>query len=150
MGHHAYYEYIRVGDADIFTVVCLPDTEGRFPTVLYRSPYVDTEATPTEAELCEAKCRAHAAFLDAGYAVVLQHCRGRGKSSGDCIPYIYEREDGLALQEYVRAQSFYNGELYLLCASYTSSVNFVTAPFAPDIKGAVMEVQDCERYNCNY
>ena len=34
--------------------------------------------------------------------------------------------------------------------SYTSSVHFVTAPFAEDIKGAVLEVQDCERYNCNY
>ena len=38
-------------------------------------------------------------WLDAGYAFVFQHCRGRGKSSGDCIPYIHEREDGLFLQE---------------------------------------------------
>jgi predicted acyl esterase len=88
--------------------------------------------------------------MEHGYAVVFQHCRGRGKSGGDCVPYIFEREDGLFLQQWVREQSFYNGELYLCGASYTSSVHFVTAPFADDIKGAVLEVQDCERYNCNY
>ena len=80
----------------------------------------------------------------------MQHCRGRGKSTGDCVPYIYEREDGLNLQQWIRQHSFYNGELYLVGHSYTSSVHYVTAPFAEDIKGAVLQVQDCERYNCNY
>lgn len=149
MEHYAFSHYLRVGDADLFTVVCLPSREGKFPAILSRSPYVDGETAP-DGELAAAKCRAYASFLDAGYAVISQHCRGRGKSTGDCIPYIYEREDGLALQEYARSLPSYNGELYLMGASYTSSVHFVTAPFAPDIKGAILEVQDCERYNCNY
>lgn len=34
--------------------------------------------------------------------------------------------------------------------SYGASVHYVTAPFAPDIKGAVLRVQDSNRYNCNY
>ena len=29
-------------------------------------------------------------------------------------------------------------------------MHFCTAPFDKDVKGAVLEVQDCEKYNCNY
>lgn len=150
MSFLSYHTYLSVDGAELFTVVCLPEREGTFPTLLCRSPYVDAEQDMDEAELCAAVLAKHTAWLECGYVVIWQHCRGRGKSSGDCIPYIFEREDGLALQAWVREQPFYNGELFLFGRSYTSSVHFVTAPFAPDIKGAVLEVQDCERYNCNF
>ena len=145
-----FHLYLSVEGADLFTVVCLPDRRGKYPTVICRSPYVDSDELLSESEICEKKAEEYSLWLERGYAVVFQHCRGKGKSSGDCVPYIYEREDGLILQEWIRNQSFYNGELYLFGRSYTSSVHFVTAPFAKDIKGAVLEVQDCERYNCNY
>lgn len=146
----AYYQYVKSENVSLFTVVCLPKREGKFPTVIYRSPYVDKDEETPEAEICVQKQAEYAYWLDAGYAVVFQHCRGRGKSDGECVPYIYEREDGLALQAWIRQQPFYNGELYLRGRSYGTSVHFVTAPFAPDIKGAILEIQDCERYNCNY
>ena len=147
---YAYYKYLSNNNADLFTVICLPDDKGTYPTVIYRNPYVDSEETVSEKEICTKKAAEFITWIEHGYAVVFQHCRGRGKSSGDCVPYIYEREDGLFLQRWIREQFFYNGELYLCGGSYTSSVHFVTAPFADDIKGAVLEVQDCERYNCNY
>ena len=147
---HIYYEYLINSGVKLFTVISLPDTKGRYPTIIYRNPYVDHHEALSEHEICSERATVYKAWNDKGYAVVFQHCRGRGKSSGDCVPYIYEREDGLFLQEWIREQSFYNGELYLCGGSYTSSVHFVTAPFAKDIKGAVLEVQDCERYNCNY
>ncbi|MBR6604063.1 MAG: CocE/NonD family hydrolase [Clostridia bacterium] len=134
----------------LFTVICLPEENGKFPTVIYRKPYVDKEELMSEEEICKIKSEEFAKWLSHGYAVVFQHCRGRGKSSGDCIPYIYEREDSLLLRSWIREQPFYNGELYLCGRSYTSSVHFVAAPFEDDIKGAVLEAQDCERYNCNY
>lgn len=146
----SYFEYLKVDGAVLFTVVCLPDEIGTFPTIIYRNPYVDKEESLDETEICRERLETYSDKLDAGYAVVFQHCRGRGKSSGDCIPYIYEREDGLALQQWIRERAFYNGELYLYGKSYLSSVHFVTAPFADDIKGAVFEVQDSERYNINY
>ena len=146
----SYYEYVRSGDALLFTAICLPQGVGKYPTVLYRTPYADREEALSEAELCEKKLSEYAYWIEAGYAVVYQHCRGRGKSEGDCVPYIYEREDGLALQAWVREQDFYNGELFLRGMSYGASVHLVTAPFAPDIKGAILEVQDSDRYNCNY
>ncbi len=145
-----YHTYLTVDGADLFTAVCLPAEEGRFPAVIWRSPYVDEAETMEEGEISAKVAQSQAAWLEGGYAVIFQHCRGRGKSTGDCVPYIYEREDSLALYDWVRKQPFYNGELFLCGRSYTSSVHFVTAPFAPDIKGAVLEVQDCDRYNCNY
>ena len=148
--YYRYYRYLNVDSAELFTVVCLPDKCGKYPTVIYRNPYVDSDEMLSEDDICAKRMSENAMWLAHGYAVVFQHCRGRGKSSGDCVPYIYEREDGLFLQAWIREQSFYNGELYLCGGSYTSSVHFVTAPFAKDIKGAVLEVQDCERYNCNY
>ena len=150
MEHVTFYKYLQNNGADLFTGVCLPCAEGKFPTVIYRAPYVDDEERMTEDEICAKRMRDYSMWVENGYAVVFQHCRGRGKSSGDCIPYIYEREDGLSLHEWVRKQSFYNGELYLHGGSYTAAVHYVTAPFADDIKGAILEIKDCERYNCNY
>jgi len=142
--------YLQVMGADLFTVVCLPREGSGFPTVIFRSPYVDSYEDSDDQSAAEAVMNSSISWLSKGYAVVSQHCRGCGKSTGDCIPYIYEREDGLHLQEWVRHQPFYNGEIYLVGSSYTASVHFVTSPFSKDIKGAVLQVQDSERYNCNY
>lgn len=150
MAHCCKYYYVQADGAELFTTVCLPEENGKFPTIVMRSPYVDMYENVSYEEICENRLNADKAWLDAGYATVLQHCRGRGKSSGDCMPYINEREDGLALHEWIRQQNFYNGELYLCGGSYCASVHYVTAPFADDIKGAVLEVQDPVRYNCNY
>lgn len=145
-----FFEYLVFNEAKLFTTVFLPEENGKFPVVVMRSPYFDADAHLPEEEICQKYLQGYARWLDAGYAVVFQHCRGRGKSTGDCIPYINEREDGLFLQDWIRKQAFYNGELYLYGASYNASVHFVTAPFAEDIKGVVLHEQDSERYNCNY
>ena len=150
MEHTAFYRYLDREGVRLFTAVALPSETGKFPTVIVRHPYVDAERELSEEEICRRRLSDQAHWLDAGYALVFQHCRGTGKSEGDCVPYIYEREDGLALQAWIREQPFYNGELYLYGSSYTSSVHFVTAPFASDIKGAVLSVQTSERYDCNY
>lgn len=150
MNDRNFFHYLYVNGAPLFTAVCLPENPEKVPTVIFRNPYVDSAENLPEAAVLEQASVSFSKWTSRGYAVVFQHCRGRGKSGGDCVPYIYEREDGLALQEWIRSQSFYNGELYLVGSSYTASVHFVTAPFAPDVKGAVLEVQDCERYNCNY
>lgn len=146
----AYFEYLHFRDADLFTVVCLPQKNGKFPTVVIRHPYVDAAENINEEIIVNNRLTEFQPWIKGGYAVVFQHCRGRGKSSGDFIPYINEREDGLFLQEWIRHCPFYNGELFLYGSSYTAEVHFVTAPFAPDIKGAVLQVKDTERYSGNY
>lgn len=143
-----YHEYLT--DAKLFTAICLPNETGKFPTVIFRTPYLDPKDIETDEKAVDAVEIATSTFMENGYAVVFQHCRGCGRSGGDCIPFINEREDGLFLQQWVREQPFYNGEIYLCGSSYTSSVHYVTAPFASDIKGAVLNVKDSERYNFMY
>ena len=150
MDFQANYTYIPSGDARLFTVVLLPNDTNRFPCVVYRSPYVDALETLPEEEICVRYKKEHAHWLAHGYAVVLQHCRGRGKSEGDCIPYVNERQDSRALYAWIRKQLFYNGELFLKGTSYSTSVHYCAAPFDGDVKGAVFGVQDTERYNICY
>ena len=150
MSGYAYYEYLNLDDDRLFTMVALPREGGRFPTVICRSPYVKNTVERGEDELVQEFLRSNAEFLSRGYAVVFQHCKGCGKSTGAFVPYVHEREDGLALREWVRRQPFYNGELYLVGGSYTASLHYATAPFEDDVKGAVFEVQDSERYSLWY
>lgn len=149
MSYNTFY-YVDTLGTKLFTVVCLPNQTSKFPTVIFRSPYVEYAKTSSEDEAVARIAEMQKSFLENGYAVVYQHCRGCGKSDGDFIPYVSEREDGLTLHDWVRKQPFYNGELYLCGGSYTATVHYVTAPFADDIKGAVLNKQDCERYNILY
>ncbi len=146
----ADYKYIESDGTKLFTVILLPNATEKFPVILIRDPYVDKFEEEKEENIAINYLNENKEWLKRGYAVVMQHCRGRGKSEGDCIPYINEREDGLTLQEWVRKQPFYNGEIFLKGVSYLTSVHYATAPFAEDIKGAIFGVQDSERYNICY
>ncbi len=147
---HAYSTFVSIKDAELFTLVALPDENGKFPTVIYRNPYVDDTENKDISELVENHLGFAKNWLNHGYAVVLQHCRGRGKSTGYYIPFVDEHDDGKALQSWIRQQSFYNGELFLHGGSYLSAVHLATAPFDDDIKGAVLEVMDCELARATY
>ena len=150
MERFAKVEYIEFDGAKFFTLVLLPKKLGVFPTVIFRSPYVQSLVDVADDEIAENSLKSFENWLSRGYAVVCGHCRGQGKSTGAFVPYVHEREDGLALREWIRKQSFYNGELYLCGGSYTASLHYTTAPFESDIKGAVFEVQDSERYRLWY
>ena len=150
MNPHVYYEYYNFNGADFFTLTLRPDKVGKFPIVVVRSPYVQYAQDKSEEELAENFKNQNIRWIENNYAVVFQHCRGMGKSSGDFVPYIYEREDGLALRNWIRKQDFYNGQIFLLGGSYTASLHYSTSPFEEDIKGAVFNVQDSERYRLWY
>lgn len=150
MSNCAYYEYLKFDGEDFFTIVLLPEKTGRSPVVVCRSPYVRHTVDMSEDEVVSDYRNAMKHWSERGYAVVFQHCRGQGKSTGAFVPYVHEREDGLALREWIREQPFYNGELFLLGGSYTASLHYATAPFEADVKGAVFEVQDSERYRLWY
>ena len=150
MDFYANAEYIEFDNVQFFTIVLLPQKSGSFPTVVFRTPYVQADVEKSEEAIVEGSLRSFSRWLERGYAVVFQHCRGQGKSTGEFVPYIFEREDGLNLRRWIREQSFYNGEIYLCGGSYSSSLNYSTAPFESDIKGAVLEIQDYERYRLWY
>ena len=148
--HGVFYRYLEHDCEKFYTICLLPKENGKFPTIISRSPYVKSTVSLSEEQVAEDYYRGAKRWLEHGYAVVFQHCRGQGKSTGEFVPYVHEREDGLAFREWIRKQPFYNGEIYLVGGSYTASLHYATAPFENDIKGAVFEVQDSERYNCNY
>ncbi|MBQ7474384.1 MAG: CocE/NonD family hydrolase [Clostridia bacterium] len=143
--------YYLPADGDLLaTVAALPEAGGKFPAVIFRTPYQSDHVGMTDGELAAWAAREYAGWLDAGYAVVFQDCRGCGKSTGDSMPIVYERRDSRALYDWVRKQPFYNGEIYLIGRSYTSYVHMASAPFADDVRGAVFEVMDPELYNWHY
>ena len=129
----------------LYTHLTLPAGTKTCPLVFVRNPYVGKDSA------IQAHCDYNYSLLKNGYGIVLQHCRGCGLSGGDCIPYVNERNDGLDTLDWIRGLSCYAGEIYLSGGSYLSSVHFSyldTVP--PDVKGAVLPVQDVDRYNILY
>ena len=45
-----HYEYLPFDGAELFTVVCLTQKDGKYPTVICRNPYVDSAEGAPEAE----------------------------------------------------------------------------------------------------
>ncbi len=128
-----------------YTATITPEATGKYPVVVYRYPYA------RKNETLEAIKKRFKHLTNNGYAVVYQHARGSGKSEGERYPYDDERKDGLALLRWIRNQSFYNGEIYLDGNSYSASVHIAYLETnQPDIKGAILRVQDVERYNIIY
>ena len=142
MGCRFQEYFVEMADGvKLYTWVVLPEKAGRYPVIVCRNPYVETKADPAEYQ----------DYDPMGYARVFQHCRGCGASEGDCIPYINERNDGLALLAWIRKQDFYNGELFLAGQSYLASVHYSYLNTDPsDVKAAFLAVQDSERYNIIY
>ena len=78
----AYCKYLDHEGATLFTCIALPAATGTFPTVIMRNPYVDQTESMDNASLCEQFIKDQMEWLSRGYAVVEQHCRGCGKSTG--------------------------------------------------------------------
>ena len=101
--------------ADIY----LPADGERFPTLLLRTIYSnqDPRYLAWTAE-----------FVRAGYAVVLQDCRGRYDSDGDWVPYVCEIDDGYDTHEWIGAQPWCDGNIGTFGVSYPGFTQ--TAPAA--------------------
>ena len=61
-----------------------PRGEGPFPVILMRTPYGKPDDKWDDARR----------YTAAGYVMVVQDCRGRGKSEGLWDPFRYDVEDG--------------------------------------------------------
>ena len=142
-----FEEFVPMADGvKLYTVGVAPTSGGKFPIVVFRTPYVKAE----RMDIAEWAVRQRE-YIRRGYACVFQHCRGCGMSEDDWVPYESERADGLELLEFVRKLPWYDGEIFLVGSSYTASTHYSylnTNP--PDVKGAVLSVQDANRYNICY
>ncbi|MEU4830237.1 CocE/NonD family hydrolase [Streptosporangium sp. NPDC023615] len=98
-----------------------PASGGPFPTLLVRSPY--GEGSFRSAPRVPA--------LEAGFAVVLQHCRGRGSSDGVFRPWRDEGADGHDTIEWITAQPWSNGEVMMHGMSYLAGCALQAAATRP-------------------
>jgi putative CocE/NonD family hydrolase len=102
--------------------VLRPAAAGRFPTLVYRTPYDRSRASEDEV----AK-----AALAAGYAVVRVDVRGRYGSGGVFEPYRNEGRDGYDTIEWAAAQPWSTGEIGTYGLSYPGAVQWLAAVESP-------------------
>lgn len=99
--------------------VLRPAPSGRFPTLIYRTPYGK-----------DAALKAYTTFrraVDRGYAVVVQDVRGRYASDGDFRPYEQEGRDGYDTIEWAARQPWSNGRIGTFGLSYPGAVQWLAA-----------------------
>jgi len=110
--------WVRMRDGvRLATTVILPEGEGRYPVVLVRTSY--RRLGHWDEGL---------AFAKAGYAFVVQDCRGRFDSDGEWYPFTAEAEDGHGTIEWIGRQPWCNGRVGMVGASYEAAVQFLAAP----------------------
>lgn len=100
--------------------VYVPDTPGRFPTVVYRTPY-------NRAGLRSAGNY----FAARGYAVVAQDVRGRFGSEGDFYAFVNEGPDGHDTIEWAAKQPWSTGQVVTDGASYLAWDQYHAAMYRP-------------------
>ena len=98
------------------TDIYRPEGSGPFPVILERTPYDKSAPSRSEITAANPKPRSREAvagyFVDAGYAVAYQDCRGRYRSEGSFTKYLSEAADGYdTLAWLVAQQQWCNGRI---------------------------------------
>ena len=108
-----------------------PDAEGKFPTVLIRTPYDRrNEALANGAR-----------FARRGYAVVAQDVRGRFDSEGTFFPLIHEERDGSDTLDWIAEQPWSDGNVGMIGGSYVGWVQWYAAKSGnPHLKAIIPQV----------
>ena len=99
--------------------VLLPSASGRFPALVYRTPY------GKEPALKEYKTFRKA--VDRGYAVIIQDVRGRYASDGEFVAYRNEGHDGYDTIEWTAKQPWCDGNVGTFGLSYPGAVQWLAA-----------------------
>ena len=99
-----------------------PERTGRFPTLVYRTPYGRNAGGATEMVR---------AAVARGYAVVLQDVRGRYGSDGEFEPYRHEGTDGYDTIEWAARQPWSTGAVGTFGLSYPGAVQWLAAVERP-------------------
>ncbi|MGW4796586.1 CocE/NonD family hydrolase [Nonomuraea sp. NPDC004297] len=94
---------------------------GPYPALLARSPYGEGAMRMIPVT----------AALEAGFAVVLQHCRGRGNSDGEFRPWLDEGDDGHDTIAWITSQPWSNGEVVMSGMSYLAGCALQAAATRP-------------------
>ena len=88
------------------TAIFLPEGSGPWPVILIRTPYGK-----------QTQSGANARWTGRGFALVVQDCRGTGKSEGEYRPFVMDHLDGYDTVEWVAKQTWSNGRVGMFGAS---------------------------------
>ena len=116
-----------------------PDTDGKFPVLLQRTPYRRT----TWGNNIDFAQRA----ASRGYVVFLQDVRGRYTSDGDWYPFLHESEDGYDTIEWVAAQPYSNGKVGMFGASYVGATQMLAAIAHPPHLAGICPIVTASNYH---
>lgn len=103
--------------------ILLPRGSGRFPTLVYRTPYNKEEALKNYTAFRHA--------VERGYAVVVEDVRGRYASAGEFVAYQNEGRDGYDTIEWAARQPWSNGSIGTFGLSYPGAVQWLAAVESP-------------------
>jgi putative CocE/NonD family hydrolase len=110
-----------------------PTLKGDHPTILMRLPY-GIAGFSTVAEC----------YAERGYHVVIQACRGTGRSGGEFDPLSHEREDGLATLDWLDQQPWYDGRLGTSGPSYLGYAQWAICDALPATSAMATKVTSAE------
>jgi uncharacterized protein len=111
---------VPMRDATILRAdVLLPSSTGRFPALIYRTPYGKQFALKEYKTFEKAVAR--------GYVVVIQDVRGRYASDGEFNPYQNEGRDGYDTIEWAAHQPWSDGNVGTFGLSYPGAVQWLAA-----------------------
>ncbi len=115
---------VRMRDGIVLRAdVYRPALDGRFPVLVYRTPYGKHEAAQDY--------KIHLKAVRRGYAVVLQDVRGRYESEGRFDPYRHEGADGYDTIEWAASQPWSDGRVGTYGLSYPGAVQWLAAVETP-------------------
>ena len=103
--------------------ILLPSADGKFPALIYRTPYGKHFALKEYKTFEKAVAR--------GYAVIVQDVRGRYASDGDFVAYQNEGRDGYDTIEWTARQSWCDGNVGTFGLSYPGAVQWLAAVESP-------------------
>lgn len=117
---------------------------GAWPVILERTPYNKRGTNHADRSLAEPVPRSKpdiaANFAAAGYAYVLQDCRGRFASEGEFTKYVNEAEDGIDMLDWLRLQPWCDGRIGTLGLSYSAHTQAAMASLgAPGVGAMIMD-----------
>ena len=101
----------------LFADVFLPRATGRWPTVLFRTPY-DRKGPAN---------RSYRGFVERGYAVVIEDVRGRHASEGTLGSLAQEGPDGSDTINWIAAQPWSDTRVFMAGSSYVGMVQWWAA-----------------------
>lgn len=115
-----------------------------FPTILERTPYGKQQASRSERTHNQpvplARAEVARYFVDHGYAVIYQDCRGRYQSEGEFTKYLSDAQDGYDTCDWITRQHWSNGAIGMKGLSYAAHTQMAAASLgAPGLRAMVVD-----------